>query len=281
MPTFRVALVQAAPRFGRTAENLERGLALAAATPADLVVLPELWSSGYVFSSHREVARLAEDPVRGPTARALHAAARRERRHYVAGFPEAAPGRAYNSAMLVGPSGVRAVYRKLHLFEREQTWFAPGDRPLAVHRVGPARLGLMICFDWRFPEVARVLALLGADLLIHPSNLVFPNAQDAMRTRSIENRVFTATANRTGTESRPGGRVPFTGRSQIVDPSGALLARAGTRATTVIAADCDLNAARAKRITRLTPIFASRRPEFYGPILTRGRPPARRPAARR
>ena len=275
MPSFRVGFVQGRPRFGRPQENLERALALAGPLAADLVVLPELWSSGYVFSSHAEVAALSEDAATGPTARRLGAAARRERRHYVAGFPERHRGRFFNSAMLVAPSGVLAVYRKLHLFEREREWFSPGNLPLAVHRVGAARVGLMICFDWRFPEVARVLALQGADVIAHPSNLVFPNAQEAMRTRSIENRVYTVTANRIGTEERPGGRVPFTGRSQIVAPSGEVVARAAKSATAAMAVDCDLAAARDKSLTALTPIFASRRPEFYRLLSRRAVPPAR------
>ena len=275
MNPFRAAYVQGRPRFGRTAENLERGLALAASVDADLVVLPELWSSGYVFSSHAEVASLAEDARTGATARALAATARRERRHYVAGFPEVHRGRFFNSALLVGPSGVRAVYRKLHLFEREREWFSPGDLPLAVQRVGAATIGLMICFDWRFPEVARVLALMGADLLVHPSNLVFPNAQEAMRTRAIENRVFTLTANRTGTETREGGRVPFTGRSQVVAPSGEVLARAGKTTTTAEAVDLDLAESRKKSITARTPIFANRRPEHYGLLVRPVRAAAR------
>jgi len=263
MARFRVAFVQGAPRFGRPEENLERGLSLAAGVEADLVVLPELWSSGYVFSSHAEVESLAEDAARGPTARALHAAARRERRHLVAGFPERHRGRIFNSALLVGPDGVKAVYRKLHLFEREQEWFSAGNLPLAVHRVGPARVGLLICFDWRFPETARALALMGADLIAHPSNLVFANAQAAMLTRSIENRIYTVTANRTGTESRPGGRVRFTGRSQIVDPGGTIVARAGVRETCARAADVDLARSRDKALTPMTHLFRSRRPSFY------------------
>jgi predicted amidohydrolase len=263
MAGFRVAFVQGAPRFGRTDENLERGLALASGVEADLVVLPELWSSGYVFSSHAEVDALAEDAARGPTARALTAAAKRERRHLIAGFPERHRGRFYNSALLVGPRGVITVYRKLHLFENEQKWFEPGNLPLAVHRVGPARIGLLICFDWRFPETARVLALMGADVIAHPSNLVFRNAQAAMLTRAIENRVYTVTANRIGVESRPGGRVPFTGRSQIVDPGGVIVARAGIRETCARAADVDLAQARDKSLTAITHLFRSRRPRYY------------------
>jgi predicted amidohydrolase len=263
---FTLAFVQGRPRFGRPAENLEHGLALAAGVEADLVVIPELWSSGYVFSSHDEVAALGEDAAAGPTAKALSAAARREKRHYVAGFPERSRGRFYNSAMLVGPGGVKAVYRKVHLFEREQEWFSPGNLPFAVHRVGKARVGMLICFDWRFPEAARVLALAGADVIAHPSNLVFPNAQQAMRTRALENRVFVVTANRTGTENRPGGRVPFTGRSQIVDPGGIVIAAAGRRDEVAKAVTCDLAEARDKALTGITHLIKSRRPRFYGSI---------------
>ena len=263
MVNFRVAFVQGRPRFGRVEENLERGLALAAGVTADLVVLPELWSSGYVFSSHAEVASLAEDPKTGPTARAVQAAARREKRHYVAGFPERHRGRFYNSAMLVSPSGVKAIYRKLHLFEREQEWFSPGDLPLAVHRVGAARVGMLICFDWRFPETARALALLGADVIAHPSNLVYANAQEAMRVRALENRIATVTANRTGTETRPGGSVPFTGRSQIVGPCGEVLVRARKTGDAALAADIDLAECRDKALSPHTHLFRSRRPSFY------------------
>jgi len=266
--SFRIAFVQGRPRFGRTDENLEHGLALAATVEADLVVLPELWSTGYVFSSHAEVDALAEDARTGATARALAAAARRERRHYVAGFAERASGRFYNSALLVGPAGVKAVYRKLHLFEREQIWFTRGNLPLAVERVGAARVGMLICYDWRFPEAARVLTLLGADVIAHPSNLVFPQAQNAMRTRALENRVFVVTANRTGADDRPDGRVTFTGRSQIVGPDADVIVRAGLRNACARAADCDLARARRKSITPMTPILSNRRPELYGPLVT-------------
>jgi predicted amidohydrolase len=283
MKTFRVAFVQGRPAFGRTEENLEKGLSLAASVDADLVVLPELWSTGYVFSSHAEVAALAEDARSGATARALAWAARRERRHYIAGFAEAAGGRFYNSAMLVGPGGAKAVYRKLHLFEREQEWFERGDLPLEPQRVGPARVGMLICYDWRFPEAARVLALKGADVIAHPSNLVYPNAQQAMLTRALENRVYVVTANRTGTEKRPGGTVPFTGRSQVAGPDGRAVVRATKAAETAAAADVDLALVRDKHLTRATAMFSNRRPEHYGPLVAaRGLayPPAR-PAARK
>jgi predicted amidohydrolase len=264
---FTLAFVQGRPRFGKPAENLEHGLALAATVRADLIVIPELWSSGYVFSSHEEVAALAEDAATGATARAVAAAARREKRHYVIGFPERARGRFYNSAMLVGPGGVKAVYRKIHLFEREQEWFEPGNIPLAVERVGRAKVGMLICFDWRFPEAARVLALQGADVIAHPSNLVFAQAQTAMRTRAFENRLYVATANRTGTETRKGGRVPFTGRSQIVDTMGDVMAKGSKTEEVALAVTCDLAKARDKALTVMTHLFTSRRPRFYRRLL--------------
>jgi predicted amidohydrolase len=260
---FRLAFVQGRPEFGRVDRNLERGLALAAGVHADLVVLPELWSSGYVFSSHAEVEALAEDAATGATARALKGAARRERRHYVAGFPERHGGRTYNSALLVGPAGVKAVYRKIHLFDREREWFAAGNRGPELHRVGPARIGMMICFDWRFPELPRALALMGADVLVHPSNLVLPDTQEAIRTRAIENRVFVVTANRTGADRRPGGTVGFTGRSQIVDTMGSVLARAGARETCAMATEIDLAEARDKSVARRSDLFSQRRPALY------------------
>jgi predicted amidohydrolase len=282
MPKFRVAFVQGRPAFGKPEQNLERGLALAAGVQAELVIIPELWSSGYVFSSHAEVAKLAEDAHTGLTAKALTAAARRDKRHYIAGFPELARGRYFNSALLVGPTGVKALYRKLHLFEREQTWFSPGDLPLEVHKVGPAKIGMLICFDWRFPEASRVLALQGADIIAHPSNLVFPNAQEAMRVRALENRLYTVTANRTGTETRPGGSVPFTGQSQVVDPNGEVVARASRTKETAMAVDCDLALARDKRLTARTPIFTNRRPEFYRSLaLERSRRAKPKPLASR
>jgi predicted amidohydrolase len=269
MPTLRVAFVQGRPRFGRVEENLDLAMRLAGTVEADLVVIPELWSTGYVFSSNAEVEALAEDAERGATARRLVDAARRERRHYIAGFAERARGRTYNSAMLVGPRGVRAVYRKLHLFEREQQWFTPGNLPLTVHRVGPARVGILICFDWRFPEAARVLALQGADVIAHPSNLVFPNAQEAMRVRALENRIFTVTANRTGTERRPGGTVQFTGQSQAVDPDGQVIVRAARTGNVARAFDCDLTRSRRKSITKRTALFTNRRPEHYKALIER------------
>ncbi len=273
---FRVAVVQTQPVFGEVEENVTEALtlashALAAAVAADLVIFPELFNTGYVFGSRREALALAEDAGRGPTARALAAFCREHATVAVGGLCERRGSELFNSAVWVGPRGARGVYRKVHLFAQEKRWFARGREPWPVFRVGPARVGLMICFDWRFPEVARCLALAGADVIAHPSNLVQPHCQEAMRTRALESRVFCATANRVGADRRPGRTVVFTGASQVVDPSGRVLARAGERRAETMVVDLDLGQARRKRVTETNHLLRDRVPGLYSALCRKGR----------
>jgi len=130
----------------------------------------------------------------------------------------------------------------------------------------------MICFDWIFPEAARTLALLGAQVICHPANLVLPHCQKAMITRSIENRLFIITANRIGTESKPGSEpISFTGRSQIVGPEGTVLARAPRARRMVALVEIDPALALDKRITPENDILLDRRPELYRELCRRKR----------
>jgi predicted amidohydrolase len=184
----------------------------------------------------------------------------------VGGLCERRGGDLFNSAVWAGPRGVRGVYRKVHLFAREKRWFSRGREPWPVFRAGAARVGLMICFDWRFPEAARCLALAGADLVAHPSNLVQPHCQEAMRTRALENGVFCATANRVGADRRPGLTVTFTGASQVVDPGGRVLARAGARQAEAMVVDLDLAQARRKRVTETNHLLRDRVPSLYAAL---------------
>jgi predicted amidohydrolase len=119
---------------------------------------------------------------------------------------------------------------------------------------------------------------MGADVIAHPSNLVYPNAQEAMRVRGLENRVYVVTANRTGTETRPGGTVPFTGRSQIVSPAGEVILRAKKSEEVALAEDCDLGRSRDKALSGITHLFDNRRPQFYGVVTAK--PRTRKRAAR-
>ena len=194
---------------------------------ADLLVLPELCASGYQFVSNDEVRDLAEPVPAGPTTKRLLELAKRRQMVIVAGLPERAGTSYYNSAVVVGPQGFIGCYRKTHLFSRKRCSSLPGDTGFQVWDIGPARIGVMICFDWYYPEAARTLALKGADIICHPSNLVLPNCPDSMPVRCLENRVFAVTCNRTGSEARQGKeRLTYIGNSEVVSPRGAILHRA-------------------------------------------------------
>jgi predicted amidohydrolase len=277
MSLLRVAALQTRPVFGDVESNVRRALALAEKVTAALYVFPELMTSGYAFASRAEARALAETPggraAYAPGLHALAAWARARKVHVIAGFPEKGGARVFNSSVLLGPDGrVKDVYRKLHLFDDEKLWFSPGDRAPRVSRVGPARVGMLVCFDWRFPEIWRVLALAGADVIAHPSNLVVPRAaQQATPVRALENRIFVVTANRVGEDRRPDRRLAFTGKSQIAGPDGKVLVRAGASSERALACDLDLAQARTKRFGGRNEIFKDRRPEFYGKLVDKRR----------
>lgn len=273
----RAAFLQLSPQYLRPEANrraagvlLEE--AFADGEGADLVVLPELFTSGYFFKSTEDARSAAEAVPAGPTTEWLEGWAAETGATLVAGLPERAgtsSGDAlYNSAVACGPEGFVGVYRKVHLYYEEKLHFAPGTDGFPVYDVAardgtPYRLGLMICFDWFFPESARTLALGGADVIAHPSNLVRANCPRAMPIRALENRVFTITANRTGRESNGTEELTFIGQSEICDPQGELLARANREGGQFAAADIDPHAARAKQITAHNDLWSDRRPSLY------------------
>jgi predicted amidohydrolase len=268
MKTMRLGLVQNHPAYGDPAGNLaavERAIEGVPPPGADLWILPELFASGYVFGSRAECLRLAEPVPDGPTCRGLVRLAARSGASIVAGVPErAADGSVFNSAIAIDPrAGVSALYRKIHLFDYEKEWFDPGQLGFIVTDLAGARVGLMICFDWRFPEAARTLALSGAQVIAHPSNLVHPQCQDAMVTRALENRVFIATANRIGTEARAGIELTFTGRSRIVGHDGSVLHEAPIAETATAVVEIDPRLADDKTVTAHNDLFGDRRPGFY------------------
>ena len=259
----RVAFIQTRPVFGDVEGNVRRAMKRAASLAADLVVLPELFSTGYQFRSRAEARKLAE-PARGSLAiRAARDVAHRTGAYLVGGFCEAAGRRVFNSAFLAGPEGPVRVYRKVHLFWDEKDAFDPGDRPFAVHDIGCAKVGLMICYDWAFPEAARSLALAGAQVIAHPANLVLAYCQQVMVTRCLENAVFAVTANRVGSEKRTATRLTFTGRSQITGPGGEVLAAGHERNVDARTVEIDPGRALDKRYTPKSDRFQDRRPRMY------------------
>jgi 5-aminopentanamidase len=250
--------------FGRKKENFEKVRAAVSGGCPDLLVLPEFFATGYQFVSRDEVAELAEPIPNGETTEFLLTLSREHGSYIVAGLPEKSGDIFYNSAVLTGPEGLVGLYRKTHLFFEENLFFAPGDTGFRVWDTKIGRIGVMICFDWFFPESSRTLALKGAEVIAHPSNLVLPYCPQSMPVRSLENRVFAVTANRTGTEQRKEGTaLTFIGLSQITSPRAEILARAGSYDEILMTADIDLSLARDKSLNPFNDLFKDRRPAFY------------------
>ena len=261
---YRVSVLQFEPRLLDPKANLETLQSMLSGLETDLVVLPELALSGYVFASQDEVDAVSESIPEGPCFHALMGTAKTGNFSIVYGFSEKANGVCYNSSALINPDGSHYIYRKTHLFNREKLFFNPGDTGFKVF---PAKhgvpVGMMICFDWQFPESARALALRGARIICHPSNLVLPWCQQAMITRSLENRVFSITSNRVGTERNGELEETFTGASQILSTKGEVLARLQTTGSGITTCEIDPDLAAVKTVTQRNDAFADRRPEFY------------------
>ena len=259
----KVGYYQFRPLFGRPEQNCHKILSALESVDADLIVLPELALSGYYFKDKEESLKYAEDPEESYRLTALTGLARDRNMHLVLGFAEKRDNQCYNSAALIGPGGIEHIYRKVHFFNEEKFCFDPGDTPFVVNDVNGVKIGIMICFDWVFPEVTRTLAMQGAQLICQPSNLVLSFCQQTMLARCIENKVFAITANRYGMDKRPQGSLKFTGKSQVVAPGGKLLHRAVSQRDALYITEIDANDADNKMITEHNHLFDDRRPEFY------------------
>ena len=259
----KIAAIQFAPELGQPGRTRERLSPLLDGTrDADLVVLPELANSGYDFVSKEQAAATAEPLSESPFVEMLTGHAKKNDQHVVAGINERNGDKLFNSSVLIGPQGLVGVYRKVHLFNAEKLIFTAGDTVSPVFEVGGTRIGMAICFDWAFPELWRTLALRGADVICHPSNLVIPkNCQRAIPVHAMINRMFIVTANRIGSE----GKLHFTGNSIITDPRGRILGEASASEEETVTASIDPSEARSKKITERNDLLADRRPETYEP----------------
>ncbi|MEA2322820.1 MAG: 5-aminopentanamidase [Solirubrobacteraceae bacterium] len=269
-----VACCQLAPRVGAAAENraaAEAAVEDAAARGAQVVVLPELAVSGYVFADADEARALAE-PLDGPTVTGWIARARAHGLVVVGGLCELdEDGVLRNTAVLVDEGGLRAVYRKAHLWDREAIAFTAGGEAPPVVDTAYGRIGVMVCYDLEFPEWVRLPALAGAELLCAPVN--WPAAPRPAGERPSEvvrvqagaavNRMFVAACDRTGPERG----VEWVGGSVIVDPDGFPLAGpAGPQDVVTLLARVRPADARDKRLGERNDVLADRRPELYGPV---------------
>jgi predicted amidohydrolase len=275
MPTWTVAGVQMDCALGDTAANraaVVARLRRAAARGAKLVVFPECVLSGYGFGS-RAHALSAAEPLPGPSTDAVAAACAELGVWAVVGLLEAAPdGRLYNACALVGPAGFAAGYRKAHLPCLGADRFTdPGDRGFAVHDLGGLKVGMNICFDGSFPESARILTLLGADLVVLPTNWATAArkmAELVSAARAWENHIYYLAVNRVGEES--GFR--YIGLSSAADYLGNVLHVAAEGEEAIFTFDVDPAAAAQKRVVTCAGEYEIdrvnwRRPELYGPLV--------------
>ena len=257
----RIAVGQMEPKLTDVDENLTRTKILlkeAEENKVDVLVLPELCNSGYVFESLEEASSAAEEIPVGTFSKELLSWSKSDRL-VVAGICEQTDEGLYNSAAVFESGRHITTYRKIHLFLNEKDWFIPGNKTPPVFEFKKARFGVMICFDWAFPEMARILTLKEAQVILHPANLVLPYCQDAMVTRSIENSVYTATANRVGTERE----ITFSGNSQITSTNGTRLANIPADKIGIAFVDIDSREADDKMITSYNHVINDRRPELY------------------
>jgi predicted amidohydrolase len=257
----RIGFVQFNPIFGEKNANCDIVKNLLGDVRADLIVLPELFNTGYTFLNKAEVAMLAETK-NGKTANFMLSLAQEKKCCFAYGFAEKYRDSLYNSMSFVSPAGLLHTYRKVQLFKEEKHWFQPGKQGFEVFEFRDVKLGMLICFDWIFPETIRTLALKGAQIILHAANLVMPFCPDAMVTRAIENRVFIVTADRIGEEKRNDKAYRFIGKSQIVSQKGEILIRVRDEECVKIL-DIDPALALNKKINEYNDLFADRKDDLY------------------
>ena len=258
----KVGYVQTSPVFGEKATNFEQVNELIEKQQADLIVLPELFATGYTFINKEEAIALAEN-LEGETTNFMIKLSKKTNAIVVGGFIEKEGKKIYNSSIIVYENEIIGTYRKIHLYYKEKKWFSGGNRQLEVYNIKGMKIGIMICFDWIFPEVVRSLALKEAEIIAHPANLVLPYCQNAMITRCLENRVYAVTANRIGEEKRGVDHFKFTGKSQITSYNGEILSSASSNQTYVDFINIDITKARDKRLNEFNNVITDRNPALY------------------
>ncbi|MGY4920663.1 nitrilase family protein [Streptomyces sp. 900116325] len=284
----RVAVIQFEPQVGvenlkTNATAVEQRLNAAGESGANLVVLPELATTGYVFETREEAFAHSETIPDGPSLQMFERIAAQHSMYVVGCIVERDGERLYDTAVLVGPDGYIGRYRKTHLWNTEKLWFTPGDEGFKVFDTRIGRIGLLVCWDIWFPETARIVSQMGADIICIPTGWVWtpPPLYDASGvcmaahltiTAAHVNNVFIATADRIGQERGAG----FMGNSLIASTNGWPIDRiAGPDEDTIIYADVDLTATRTAPIwNQLNDLHRDRRTDLYDQMLGyRGAPP--------
>ena len=274
----KIAAVQMEPKLMQNKSNLDiikSKINIAAGTGAQLIVFPECVLSGYIFSSLDEAIPYMET-IPGPFTEELTAQAKKHNVYIAAGMLEIDGDNHYNSSVLVGPEGFVGKYRKMHLpYLGIDKFIDKGDLGFKVYKTDIGNIGMHICYDCNFPECARVMALMGADILVLPTN--WPEsrqrvAEYVVLCRAYENKVNFVAVNRVGNERN----ARFIGLSRIIDTRGDIVASANDDSEQIIYGNISLLEARKKQMILKNRefemnFFAGRRPEYYSAITDKDR----------
>lgn len=245
--------------ISRTIELLEQ----AVREKAELIVLPELCTSGYNFKSLKEATSVSEPIPNGLTTRRWVKFAEENNVYLIGGLCESAGNSLYNSAIMVGPEGYVGTYRKVHLWHKEKIWFKAGNR-FKVFNTLLGKIGVMICYDNYFPETTRILTRIGADIVCQPTATQQDFDLLINHVRSAENAIFIGTANLVGKERD----IRFVGQSQITNPQGKILVKETEEQESVLTADINISeATKAKQLNELNNIISDRRTDLYLDLL--------------
>jgi len=269
----KIACVQFAPIYKDIEANLHKiEQLLRASDPTDLFVLPELSLSGYAFASTEE-ARPYATPESHPAITQLRSLAKELGSALAIGIIEDANAKLYNAAYLISREGeIILRYRKVHLFYYEKVVFTPGDLGFPVAEITAssgetAKVGMQICYDWRFPEATRSLALAGAEIVAMPSNIVTTTGMllTTLQTRAFENKVIVAFADRIGSETlhkvEP-EQLIFRGESCIINFNGEIFQKAATEEITISYSIHSKESSK-KSFNKFNDILADRQPDQY------------------
>ncbi len=252
----KIGFFQFKPYHGDKEKNLEIIKEITKKSKSELIVFPELATSGYLVPDKNFLEKNSFSVPESKEFEVLLKTVKETRTGLVTGFPEKNNGKFYNSALYILPDGKYGVYRKIHLFYKEKLHFEKGNNPLdGVFEYNGFKFGIIVCFDWFFPEQIRYLTFKGVNMILHCANLVLPWSQRAMRIYSVINRIFTLTCNRIGEESCGNEKYIFTGKSQIVSPSGKIIARANSNNEILRVKEINLKESEDKNINEYNNIF--------------------------
>jgi|YNPMSStandDraft_2_1061718.scaffolds.fasta_scaffold00623_13 predicted amidohydrolase len=260
----RIYLAQIRPYFSNLRKNFDKSIKILNKIENGIIIFPELFLTGYNFNSKEEILSCAL-PKENEYFEKYKEFSLKKDIAICGGYAEIEGEKIYNSAFFIANGKLIENYRKTHLFNREKLFFEKGNTGFNVFNYKGVNIGIMICFDWYFPEAARTLALKKAQVILHPSNLVLPYCQKAIFTRALENKVFIATVNRVGIEKnkKNGIKLHFKGNSVLVSPDGKYLLKLSKFFEKIKSYNIDPDESLNKNITKLNNFLEDRRKELY------------------